>query len=107
MGDGGVRGFRNGIAQNVWFLINSRNDGMVWPTTDPAGRWHGVGRCSIPSFRTSDQTAVGQASSLVRTSETLVLRSSVRQSSSVTFNSSAFAGLLRLALATIPVWLFS
>jgi len=31
MGDRSVRGFRNGVQQNVWFLINSRNDGKVWP----------------------------------------------------------------------------
>jgi prepilin-type N-terminal cleavage/methylation domain-containing protein len=31
MGDGSVRSFRNGIQQNVWFLINSRNDGANWP----------------------------------------------------------------------------
>jgi len=30
MGDGSVRGFRNGISQQVWFLINSRNDGKSW-----------------------------------------------------------------------------
>jgi len=31
MGDGSVRGFRNGIQQNIWFLINARDDGKVWP----------------------------------------------------------------------------
>jgi len=31
MGDASVRNFRNGIAQNVWFLLNSRNDGKSWP----------------------------------------------------------------------------
>jgi len=30
MGDGSVRGFRNGIDQRLWYLINSSNDGKVW-----------------------------------------------------------------------------
>jgi len=30
MGDGSVRGFRNGISQAVWYVINSRNDGQIW-----------------------------------------------------------------------------
>ncbi len=30
MGDASVRGFRNGISQGVWFVINSRNDGQTW-----------------------------------------------------------------------------
>jgi len=30
MGDGSVRGFRNGISQATWYIINSRNDGQNW-----------------------------------------------------------------------------
>ena len=30
MGDGSVRAFRDGIAQQVWYRINSANDGTVW-----------------------------------------------------------------------------
>jgi prepilin-type N-terminal cleavage/methylation domain-containing protein len=30
MGDGSVRGFRNGIDQATWYVIQSRNDGTVW-----------------------------------------------------------------------------
>jgi len=30
MGDASVRSFRSGIAQNIWFVINSRNDGQIW-----------------------------------------------------------------------------
>jgi prepilin-type N-terminal cleavage/methylation domain-containing protein len=30
MGDGSVRGFRNGIDQRTWYLMNSRNDGQTW-----------------------------------------------------------------------------
>jgi prepilin-type N-terminal cleavage/methylation domain-containing protein len=30
MGDGSVRGFRNGINQQLWYYINSSNDGNTW-----------------------------------------------------------------------------
>jgi len=30
MGDGSVRGFRSGISQQVWYYINSSNDGNTW-----------------------------------------------------------------------------
>jgi len=30
MGDASVRGFRNGINQQTWYQINSRNDGTIW-----------------------------------------------------------------------------
>ena len=30
MGDGSVRGFRNGIDQRTWYLIQSSNDGNTW-----------------------------------------------------------------------------
>jgi len=30
MGDGSVRGFRSGVTQAVWFLMNSRCDGQTW-----------------------------------------------------------------------------
>jgi prepilin-type N-terminal cleavage/methylation domain-containing protein len=30
MGDASIRMFRSGIAQNIWFVINSRNDGKNW-----------------------------------------------------------------------------
>ena len=30
MGDGSVRGFKDGISQQTWYRINSANDGTVW-----------------------------------------------------------------------------
>jgi len=30
MGDGSVRGFKNGIGQQLWYYINSSNDGQTW-----------------------------------------------------------------------------
>jgi hypothetical protein len=30
MADGSVRGFRSGISQFNWYLINSSNDGQTW-----------------------------------------------------------------------------
>jgi len=34
MGDGSVRGFRNGINQFQWYLLSSRNDGQAVPNVD-------------------------------------------------------------------------
>jgi len=34
MGDGSVRGFRNGINQQVWYQLSSRNDGQPFPNVD-------------------------------------------------------------------------
>jgi len=34
MGDGSVRGFRNGIDQRTWYMLSSRNDGQGFPNVD-------------------------------------------------------------------------